>query len=290
MVGSVNIDVPPMSIGGPAVPVNLGEAFSRGATGPSVPDTLSFDGRVTDSDLAQAGTKVVDPARLDQAVQEITSFGQNLGRSLAIRVDERDGNLTNSVAISATLDVNTSGTYNLTYTVADAAGNEANATRTVRVVDHLLELNTTVNMEMIWVEPGSFTMGQVGVDYSEPEHNVTLTQGFYLGKYEVTQAQYEAVMTGNSDGLSASPSHFSGNPDYPVEKVSWDDIQVFLTRLNAQESGNIKEGWAYVLPTEAQWEYACRAGTDTSYSWGDSISASDANYNQVQSNYQNWFL
>jgi flagellar protein FlaG len=105
MVGSVNINVPPMSIGGPAVPVNLGEAFSRGATGPSVPDTLSFDGRVTDSDLAQAGTKVVDPARLDQAVQEITSFGQNLGRSLAIRVDERNGNFIVSVQNAMTDEV-----------------------------------------------------------------------------------------------------------------------------------------------------------------------------------------
>ena len=64
------------------------------------------------------------------------------------------------------------------------------------------------------------------------EHNVTLTRGFYLGKYEVTQAQYEAVMTGNTNGLSATPSQFSGNPNRPVEKVSWNDIQIFLTRLN----------------------------------------------------------
>ena len=102
--------------------------------------------------------------------------------------------------------------------------------------------------------------------------------GFYLGKYEVTQAQYEAVMTGNSDGLSATPSNWPNNADRPVEKVSWDDIQKFLTRLNAQEAGNIPAGWAYVLPTEAQWEYACRAGTTTAYSWGDSITTSNANY------------
>ena len=72
-----------------------------------------------------------------------------------------------------------------------------------------------------------------------PEHEVTLTNGFYLGKYEVTQAQYEAVMTGNTDGLSATPSNWPNNPNRPVEQVSWEDIQKFLTRLNAQEAGNI---------------------------------------------------
>ena len=134
---------------------------------------------------------------------------------------------------------------------------------------------------MIWVEPGTFTMGQTGVTNAEPEHKVTLTQGFYLGKYEVTQAQFEAVMTGNSDNLSATPSNWPNNPNRPVEQVSWDDIQKFLTRLNAQEAGNIPAGWAYVLPTEAQWEYACRAGTTTAYSWGDTITTSDANYNNT---------
>ena len=63
-----------------------------------------------------------------------------------------------------------------------------------------------------------------------------------------------------------------------MEKVSWADAQIFLTRLNAQQSANKPAGWAYVLPTESQWEYACRAGTDTAYSWGDSITASNANY------------
>ena len=182
------------------------------------------------------------------------------------------------------MDVNATGTYTLTYTVSDAAGNNASLTRTVNIVagqasTHTADLNASVALEMIWVQPGSFTMGQSDISNASPEHNVTLTKGFYLGKYEVTQAQYEAVMTGNSDGLSATPSQYGGNADRPVEKVSWDDIQKFLTRLNAQEAGNIPAGWSYVLPTEAQWEYACRAGTTTAYSWGVDINSSNANYN-----------
>jgi formylglycine-generating enzyme required for sulfatase activity len=145
-----------------------------------------------------------------------------------------------------------------------------------------VDLNSTVNLEMLWVEPGTFTMGspttEVGRGTDEVEHNVTLTKGFYLGKYEVTQAQYQAVMTGNSDGLSATPSQRPNNPNRPVDKVSWDDVQIFLTRLNTQQSANIPAGWAYVLPTESQWEYACRAGTSTVYSWGDDINATHANY------------
>jgi formylglycine-generating enzyme required for sulfatase activity len=154
---------------------------------------------------------------------------------------------------------------------------ESTTTRTV-------DLSSSVNLEMIWVEPGTFTMGSPVAEEGriaelEYEHNVTLTQGFHLGKYEVTQAQYEAVMTGNADGLSATPSYFSGNPNRPVEGVSWDDVQLFLTRFNSQQASNIPSGWAFVLPTEAQWEYACRAGTTTIYSWGNDINPSRANYN-----------
>jgi formylglycine-generating enzyme required for sulfatase activity len=85
----------------------------------------------------------------------------------------------------------------------------------------------------------------------KPAHRVTISQPFYLGKSPVTQAQWEAVM-GNH------PSRFQGNPNYPMEFVAWDDTQVFLHRLNKQEGGR-----DYGLPTEAQWEYACRAGMET---------------------------
>ncbi|MDC1022812.1 SUMF1/EgtB/PvdO family nonheme iron enzyme [bacterium] len=199
--------------------------------------------------------------------------------------DSLDGNLTSSITITGTVDVNTTGVYTLTYSVSDGASNEANATRTVNVGQastHTADLNASVQLQMLWVEPGTFTMGspttETGRSTNETEHNVTLTKGFYLGKYEVTQAQYEAVMTGNTDSLSATPSQYGGNPNRPVEKVSWADVQIFLTRLNAQQSANIPTGWSYVLPAEAEWEYACRAGTTTAYSWGATIATSNANY------------
>ena len=196
--------------------------------------------------------------------------------------DSLDGNLTSSITITGTVDVNTTGVYTLTYSVSDGASNEANATRVVNVGQastHIADLNGSVQLEMIWVNPGTFSMGQSDISSAAPVHDVTLSKGFYLGKYEVTQAQYEAVMTGNTDSLSATPStRYNGNANRPVETVSWDDIQIFLSRLNAQQSGNIPAGWSYVLPTEAEWEYACRAGTTTAYSWGATIATSNANY------------
>jgi sulfatase modifying factor 1 len=162
--------------------------------------------------------------------------------------------------------------------VWDAAGNTATANRTVTVGNRSVDLNATVAMDMLWVPPGTFSMGQSDISSAAPVHDVTLSKGFYLGKYEVTQAQYQAVMTGNTDSLSATPStRYNGNANRPVETVSWDDIQIFLSRLNAQQSANIPAGWSYVLPTEAEWEYACRAGTSTVYSWGDDINATHAN-------------
>ena len=140
------------------------------------------------------------------------------------------------------------------------------------------------------VEPGTFAMGSPvtepfrGTD--ETEHMVTLSNGFYLGKYEVTQEQYEAVMAGNTDGINATPSQWTGSPNLPVEYVSWNKIQTFLNRLNNSEqaAGGLPGGWEYVLPTEAEWEYACRAGTTTAYSWGAESNSSKAN--SVESGFQ----
>ena len=142
----------------------------------------------------------------------------------------------------------------------------------------------SIGMEMIFCPPGTFMMGspttESGRGGDETQHQVTLTNGFYLGKYEVTQAQYQTVMNGNPEGLNADPSHFKGS-NRPVEKVSWLDAQIFLSRINEieQSAGRLPNGWKYALPTEAEWEYACRAGTTTAYSWGNDINSSRANYN-----------
>jgi formylglycine-generating enzyme required for sulfatase activity len=125
-----------------------------------------------------------------------------------------------------------------------------------------------LGLEMLWVEPGTFMMG-----YKGKQHQVTLTKGFHLGKHEVTQAQWEKV--------GSNPSNFKG-ADRPVEKVSWNDAVEFCKKLTEMEkkAGRVPQGMAYQLPTEAQWEYACRAGTTTAYSWGDSISSKNASYDR----------
>ena len=120
-----------------------------------------------------------------------------------------------------------------------------------------IDLGGGVKMEYVLIPAGSFLMGSDTDSSAEkPVHKVTLTKPFYLGKFEVTQEQWEKVMGSN-------PSHFKG-PKLPVENVTWDDCQSFLTKL--QE----KTGRKFTLPTEAQWEHACRAGTTTKYSFGDS--------------------
>ena len=131
-------------------------------------------------------------------------------------------------------------------------------------------------LEMLWVEPGTFLMGSPGSEpqrgNDETQHEVTLTQGYWLGENEVTQALYEEVM-------GVNPSEFKG-PELPVEKVSWDDAVAFIQKLNQREldAGRLPEGFEYSLPTEAQWEYACRAGTTTAYSFGTTITPAQANF------------
>ena len=118
-----------------------------------------------------------------------------------------------------------------------------------------------LEIEMVLIPAGTFQMGSPVSEpgherYEGPRHQVTIRRPFYLGKYEVTQAQWTAVMGTN-------PSQFSNCDTCPVDSVSWDDTQAFLRELNRRVQGQ-----PYRLPTEAEWEYAARAGTSTAYSFG----------------------
>ncbi|MCD6328514.1 formylglycine-generating enzyme family protein [bacterium] len=125
------------------------------------------------------------------------------------------------------------------------------------------EERTFDGIKFVWIPPGEFWMGSPKSEKKRfnnegPLHTVRIAKGFWLGKFEVTQAEYERVMGKN-------PSHFKGS-SHPVESLSWNDAVEFCGKLSGQS------GAIYRLPTEAEWEYACRAGTTTRFNTGDSDS------------------
>ena len=144
------------------------------------------------------------------------------------------------------------------------------------LLQNLSPTNVTVT-NMVWMAPGTFIMGspanEVDRQPDETQHTVTLTQGFFVGKYLVTQGDYLAV-------VGVNPSFFNGvqnGTDYgtdlsrPVETLYWFSAAAYcasLTQLE-QQAGHLPTNWVYRLPTEAEWEYACRAGTTTRFSYGD---------------------
>lgn len=129
----------------------------------------------------------------------------------------------------------------------------------------LKTMTNTVGMELVWIPPGEFAMGSGGGEADEsPIHTVRISKGFWMSRTEVTQAQYRTIM-------DARPWYgrlqIRNYDDDPAVYVTWDDADEFCRTLGHQE------GKTYRLPTEAQWEYACRAGTATTFSFGDSDSA-----------------
>lgn len=133
------------------------------------------------------------------------------------------------------------------------------------------EITNSIGMKLVLIPKGQFMMGspesEEGRDKDENQHEVTISKDYYLGVYEVTQAQYEKVMGKN-------PSYFQGaivgnkNADLPVDRVSWEDAVEFCKKLSDLPEEK-KAGRVYRLPTEAEWEYACRAGSKTAYSFDD---------------------
>jgi formylglycine-generating enzyme required for sulfatase activity len=130
------------------------------------------------------------------------------------------------------------------------------------------ELMNPLGMRFLWMAPGTFLMGsppqEMERSSDETLHRVTLTRGFFLCAYPVTQTQWQAIMGRN-------PSRSRGD-NRPVENVSWEDCEEFCRKLSELE------GKVYRLPTEAEWEYACRAGTTTPFCTGPTISTNQANY------------
>ncbi len=118
-----------------------------------------------------------------------------------------------------------------------------------------------IDMEMVKVPSGCFQMGSKNGESNEkPVHKVCITKDYYLGKFEVTQGQWKKIMDSN-------PSDFKKGDNHPVEQVSWNDVQTFISKLNA------KTGKIYRLPTEAEWEYACRSGgKEQTYCGGNNLS------------------
>ena len=137
----------------------------------------------------------------------------------------------------------------------------------VNAIDYEKELN----LEMVLIPAGTFIMGSPESEedrYSnETQHKVTITKPFYLGKFTITQEQWELVMNKNPGGWSLPKGD-----QLPITYLSWVDCQEFIKKLNASTKGG------YRLPTEAEWEYACKAGTTTAYSFGNKITPKDANY------------
>ena len=130
-------------------------------------------------------------------------------------------------------------------------------------------ITNSLGMKFAWIPPGTFLMGsptgEANRSDDETQHKVTLSKGYYMGVHLVTQEQWQTVM-GNT------PSYFKGEKNLPVEQVSWEDCQEFIKKLRD------KDKKAYRLPTEAEWEYACRAGTKTPFWVGKTISTDQANY------------
>ncbi|KOP23048.1 Sulphatase-modifying factor protein [Hapalosiphon sp. MRB220] len=140
------------------------------------------------------------------------------------------------------------------------------------------ELGNGVQLEMVQIPGGKFMMGapineKDSNDYERPQHQVTV-QSFFMGKYPVTQAQWQAVasLPQVNREIKPNPSHFKGE-NRPVESVSWYDAVEFCDRLSRHT------GKPYRLPSEAEWEYACRAGTTTPFHFGETITSELANYN-----------
>jgi len=181
-----------------------------------------------------------------------TSYGSNTSSTSA-------GSGSSGVSASASVSgLSSNTTYHYRLVASNSAGTSYGGDRTFTTIGSGTYTNS-LGQTFKLIPAGTFTMGsppnEPGRINNETQHQVTLTKSFYMQTTEVTQSQWQAVMGSN-------PSYFSGCSTCPVEKVSWDDVQSYINKMNLRGEGT------YSLPTEAQWEYAARAGSTTAFANG----------------------
>src|ERR1700722_15988690 len=141
------------------------------------------------------------------------------------------------------------------------------------------DLTNSIGMKFVLIPAGKFKMGSPAEekdrDADEQQHEVAITRPFYLSIYTVKQAEYQQILGHNPSWYNASRG---GGPDHPVDEITWDAAVSFCTKLS-NLTDERKAGRTYRLPTEAEWEYACRAGTTTAYNVGEGLSSRQANFN-----------
>jgi formylglycine-generating enzyme required for sulfatase activity len=154
----------------------------------------------------------------------------------------------------------------VTLTATDMIGNTSNCVATLTVSQ-----SGYCQLGLVPIQPGTFQMGEVGV--AEPVHSVTISYPFWMGTREVMQSEYVLL-------IGSNPSYFQGSGNLPVEQVTWFNARSYCAALTAQQYalGAVPSGYEFRLPTEAEWEYACRAGTTTSWNVGNALDCTLTNY------------
>jgi len=222
---------------------------------------IAYKDGLTDSSITQATY-----TKMDQVAQPAFSVASDISlNSTTVQITCATPDATIRYTTDGSTPSQTNGTI-----IANGASVDLTTTTTLKaiayktgMVDSAVKESLYIILEMVQIPAGTFQMGDStgnGEANELPVHTVTISQAFYIGKYEITQIQWQAVMGSN-------PSNFKdGDMNRPVEQVSWDDCQAFITALST------RLGRTFRLPTEAEWEYACRAGSEDDYYFGNDAS------------------
>jgi formylglycine-generating enzyme required for sulfatase activity len=235
---------------------------------PRANDTIMKHIKIKLMVMAGAVALGLDTAPAQAQAPVIASFGRN-GELVCT-------NLSPGTVASVEWAASVTGPWTNTWADLAAVTTDTNGAIRVSVPMFYRVRAFPVPSNMVWIQAGQFVMGsptnEVDRQSDEgPQTRVTLTRGFYIGRYEVTQGEYLSV-------IGSNPSYFTGDTNRPVEQVSWYDATNYCVQLTAQEwtMGRLPTGWAYRLPTEAEYEYASRAGSTNRFSYGE-----DPGYTQL---------